>query len=102
MCDQDLPVIPFPSGWAEDVKSAVLHVTSQTSYNLYCGTFISSPPFSADRWATTPGTVMFSDQATSTRGRRFRSRAVMNSSVRYPCEPPAVEQPATRECERRR
>ena len=34
MSDHPLPNIPVPSGWAENVKSAVLHVISLAHYAI--------------------------------------------------------------------
>ena len=34
MCDQSFPDIPLPSGWPNNVKSAVLHVISLTHYAI--------------------------------------------------------------------
>ena len=34
MSDQSLPDIPVPSGWAKNVKSAVLHVISLAHYTI--------------------------------------------------------------------
>ena len=34
MSDQSLPDIPLPSGWAKNVKSAVLHVISVAQFAL--------------------------------------------------------------------
>jgi hypothetical protein len=36
MCDQGISDIPFPSGWAKNVKSAVLHVISLAHYAITC------------------------------------------------------------------
>jgi len=36
MCDQDIPDIPLPSGWPENVKSAVLYVISLAHYAITC------------------------------------------------------------------
>ena len=34
MCDRSLPDVPLPSGWASNVKSAVLHVISLAQYAM--------------------------------------------------------------------
>ena len=36
MCDQTLSKIPLPCGWAEDVKSAILHVICLAHYATTC------------------------------------------------------------------
>ena len=36
MCDRSLPDVPLPSGWASNVKSAVLYVTSLAHYAITC------------------------------------------------------------------
>ena len=36
MCDQDISDIPFPSGWAKNVRSAILHVISLAHYAITC------------------------------------------------------------------
>ncbi|MGB2822510.1 MAG: hypothetical protein WBF17_16110, partial [Phycisphaerae bacterium] len=36
MCDQTLSSIPLPSGWTQNVKSAVLHVISLAHYAITC------------------------------------------------------------------
>ena len=36
MCDKDISDIPFPSGWARNVKSAVLQVISLAHYAITC------------------------------------------------------------------
>ena len=36
MCDQVLSDIPLPSGWPENVKSAVLYVISLAHYAITC------------------------------------------------------------------
>ena len=34
MCDQSLSEVPVPSGWASNIKSAVLHVISLAQYAM--------------------------------------------------------------------
>jgi hypothetical protein len=34
--DQSLPDIPLPSGWAKNVKPAVLHIISLAHYAITC------------------------------------------------------------------
>ena len=36
MSDQDVPNVPLPSGWPENVKSAVLYVISLAHYAITC------------------------------------------------------------------
>ena len=76
------PVNPSTSPLCPMMVRSSGYSTRNRFYSLYCGIFISSPPLSADWWATMPATVMFNACAMSTHGLRFRRMASTNSLMR--------------------